>query len=344
MEKLMVRLLIILTFICQPAFGQMMGIESKIWLNQKFGHGSSYIAPSGTGIETLGVLEPSVTRNNTGGHDIYYTAWDGTHTVLAKATTDADFSTVTKLGVVIGNGTVVTRDVNCAEVVVEGDTTFVFAASTYSGTNIYLYTSVAGAAFVDQGPVINASLIPGLVGFGNSGFLTDSAIHVVKVGGKYQYYVEGNEGFQWMTYRLESTSLRGPYTYKGKITSLQVGTGSWSGPEPIWQDSTVNMFYHYSSAGTIPTWLGFATSTDLDNFTKKEIPFKAFEALPFGSATDQNADPRVIPAGNKVFLLSEYARNSAGYQFTIYKWTYNGTFKQLVTGLQSCIGCVGIYP
>jgi hypothetical protein len=114
------------------------------------------------------------------------------------------------------------------------------------------------------------------------------------------------------------------------------------------------MFYHYSLSGAnvIPTYLGYATSSDGLTFTQNEIPYKGLETLPYGpldpptyaTGTSQIADMDILQVGTKVYQLAEYFKNSSPVAGVIYRWYYPRNFKELVTNLQTCIGCAGVYP
>lgn len=346
----MVRLLFILLFFSQ-AQAQVGGIESKIWLNQRLGHGVPFLSGS-LSYESNSIGEPSIVPDS-GGVKIYYTANNGSNQfAIALATADSMEGTLTKRGVMFGNGTVVSRFANCSKVFKLGSTYYAYAVNGYGSGSTYLYTSSNGYAWSDQGVIFSTALIPSLVGYGNIGFVCDTTNVPVLLGGKYHAIVEGNEGFQWRLYHLESTSLTSGWTYVGRLDGLQEGSGSFSRASTTYLDSVYHIFYHYSSTGTLPTYGAYATSTDLSTFTKREVPFKTLESLPFGAfnaanltiGTNQLADITVQQVYGKVYMLADYVRNSSPTLCVIYRWNFHGAFNELITGLHSCIGCVGVYP
>ena len=320
---------------------QFLGVEVKNTLNQRFGHGSSFITPSLT-FESTCVLEPSAVRV---GDSIYYYYSGGCVPIAIGLATSYGLSgTLNKRGQVIGTGMAGNRNTNSSFALYTGGTFYIYAANNYTGNQAYLYTSTNGYSFTDQGVIFGSTLIPSVSSYGNMCILVDTSGAPAQIVGKYRAYVEANEGFQWMLYLLESTSLTSGWTFVQRLNSLKIGTGSWSGASAILLDGVTHMFYHYSSAGTIPTYVAYASASDGINFTQKEVPLKRFETPAYGASTDQIADQFILPYGNKVAMFAEYGRNSGGYAFTIYKWVYDGTFKQLITGLNNCIGCAGIYP
>ena len=351
MKKLNTILVTIIFF--NTSFGQNLGVEKKIWLNQKLGHGLSYITGS-ISLDSVGVLEPEIIKNpNDDTIRILYTGMRlNNSTAVFLATTDSIGGTLTKWGAVIGQGASgVSRFANSTGAVYYEDTLFVWCANGYGGS-VYLYKSIDGGHSFDAGTIAfeEGVTIPLSLGFGNSGILKDTTGQAKVISGKYRMYAEANEGFHWMTYLCESTSLNGPWELIQNVHTLRVNSGSYSGGAPIWIDSVTHMFYHYSPSGAsvIPTYLAYATSTDGITFTQKEVAYKKIESYPFGTSNPndlQIADMSLCQYKGRVYHIAEFYRNNVNpAKATIYRWSFNGTFKQLITGLKNCIGCAGVYP
>lgn len=349
------KLLIVFLFISTACNAQtgFMGVEVFPTLNQRLGHGAPYFGGS-LPLDSIGVLEPEIIRRTTDDTiRILYTGMraDGT-TAVFLATTDSIGGTLTKWGEVIGRerqfGGVYA---NCTGAVFYQDTLFAFCARGYSDA-VHLYKSVDGGHTFGSYTIAfdRPGIIPNTLGYGNSGILKDTAGAAKQIGGKFRMYIEANEGFHWMTYLCEATSLNGPWTYIQNISSLRINGGSYSGGAPIWLDGVTHVFFHYSPSGVsvLPTYLAYAYSSDGINFTQNEAPFKYLEAHPYGTSNPndlQIADMSFAQVRGNVYMIAEYFRNNVTtIHSVIYRWKYKGTFKQLITNLQTCIGCAGIYP
>jgi hypothetical protein len=348
--KKILTLLLLTGLYCKAQF---LGFEVKNTLNQRLGHGLSYITGS-ISLDSIGVLESEIIKNpNDDTIRILYTGMRlGNSTAVFLSTTDSIGGTLTKRGAVIGQGASgVSRFANCTGAVFYQDTLYAWCAVGYGG-DVYLYKSTNKGYSFDAGTIAfqRGVTIPLTQGFGNSGILKDTSGQPKIINGKFRMYAEANEGFHWMTYLCESTSLRGPWTLIQNVSTLRVNGGSYSGGAPIWLDSVYHMFFHYSPNGTsvIPTYVGYATSTDGINFTQKEVAYKKLESYPFGSSNPndlQIADMTIAQIKGRVYHIAEFYRNNVDpAKSSIYRWQYNGTFKDLITNLTICIGCVGVYP
>lgn len=356
----MKKLVIILFLIPSFCFAQMLGVEVKKTLNQRFGQGVYYITANHNSYDTNAVLEPTILKDS-GRLKIYYTGTDTSNqTSICLITTDSIGGTKTKQGRVIGLGTVNARQANSSDIVKLSGTYYLYAPASYNSTSVYLYTSSDGYTFSDQGAILNISLIPNGQYWGNMAILKDTSGAPVQVAGKYQIIAEANNPttFIYQLYLLECTTLNGTWTYNSTLTTLQVpgsaaNTGTYSGGCYKYLDGVYYLFYHYSQTLSLPTYLAYATSTNTTTWTKHEVPFKAFEALPLGAVnapsynggTSQIADPWVEQVGNKTYLIAEYFANNTSTvpKGVIYKWVFDGTFKELVTGLNDCFSCPGTY-
>lgn len=205
--------------------------------------------------------------------------------------------------------------------------------------NIYGYTSLDGVNWIDAGIKIDkATAFPGhaMMGFGNIGVCVDEKNNPVVIGGKYLSLVEASNGTTWSIWRATADSLMGTWTLADSLSSLQVrGTGMYGGPQLIYKNGTYYAFYHYGTSGNLPTLLAYATSTDCINWTVKETPFVPFDIKPYGVLTDQIADPYFTEINGKVYMLAEYCQNTGAgsYRSSIYLWTFDGTFQQMLNYL-----------
>jgi hypothetical protein len=351
----MVKLLTILLFISQFSFAQtgIFGVEVYPTINQRLGHGVSYITGTTT-LDSIGALEPEIIINpDDDTIRILYTGIraNGT-TAVFLITTDSIGGSFTKHGAVIGQGASgISRFANCTGAVYHQDTLFAWCANGYGG-DVYLYKSIDGGHNFDAGTLAfqRGVTIVAATGFGNSGILKDTSGQAKTISGKYRMYTEATEGFHWMTYLCEATSLNGPWTLIQNISSIRVNGGSYSGGAPIWHDNVYYMFFHYSPSGVsvIPTYLGFATSADGITFTLKEVPYKYLESYPFGTSSPsdlQIADMTLAQINGKVYHLAEFFRNNTStVHSAIYRWRSTLSFKDFITNLTTCIGCPGIYP
>lgn len=345
-KNLIILLLFLFSIIgCKSQVG-FLGVEDKIHLNQRFGHGVEYLVGNQS-YEGGCVLESTILKVGDSAF-IYYTAHHDT-SAIALMTTHRIGETQNKRGIVIHP-----RSSGLNDIVISGGTFYLFGVDWNGAGNCYLYTSTNGYSFTDQGIIFPFTLIPHGTYYGNIGILKDTSGAPIQVGGKYKIIAEANttDNFLFELHLLESVSLSGPWTYVQKLTSLQIGVGSYSGPCLKILDGVYYLFYHYSQSGVLPTDLAFATSTDLINWTVKEYQMKGLEELPYGAfnpndftvGTSQIADQWVEQIGSDVHMIAEYVQNSNPPQMVIYHWVYHGSFKQLVTGLVNCIGCIGIYP
>ena len=338
---------IIILFLFSTAKAQVGGLLNTRNLNNSLSTGVQWLTSAGT--NGAAVLEITHLRDS-GKIKFLYTTSDSTGiNSLSVAAIDSMTGTITKYGKVIGVGLAGNRQANTSEWFKVVDTIYCYAASNYNSTNLYLYTSTNGGfAFTDQGAMLNISIIQGATYWGNTGLLKDTAGVPVQINGKYQLFIEASNTAHaiYELHLLESASLRGGWTYVRKLGgALQgISIGTSSGPRPIYLDGVCHLFYHYSPVLSIPTYLAYATSMDLAIWFKREIPYKKFESLPYGVSTDQIADPDVFQFQGKTYHLAEYTFNTTPYKSVIYKWTYNGTLKQLLFGLAPCIGCAGVYP
>lgn len=345
MKKYIITILVLFFFTSSKSQLTFAGVETFNTLNQRFRTGASYITGS-AGFEGNCVLESTILKDS-GKVKIYYTAHHDT-SAIALITTDSIGAAQVKQGIVIHP-----RSSGLNDIVKQSGTYYLYGVDWNGLAQCYLYTSTNGWTFTDQGVLLNLALVPNCAFYGNIAILKDTSGAAVTVGGKYKMIAEVSNSvtFIFELHLLESVSLSGPWTYVQKLTTLQLGVGSYSGACLKVLDGVYHVFYHYSSTGVLPTYLAYATSSDLLTWSIKEYPMKALESLPYGpltppftTGTSQIADTWVEQVGTKTYMIAEYVQNSNPPLMQIYKWVYNGSFKQLITGLNNCLGCEGIYP
>lgn len=297
------------------------------------------LLPSDVSVDALAVQEISVIPDE-GAIKIYFTVHAGganNNIWLATATDIEDEWTI--VGDVVGRGfggAPANRQALGSHVFRHGGYIYCAATNGYGGggagedRHIYLYRSTDGVTFTDLGKLLDKSLIPSGVGYGNI------YINPTLVNGVYECLVESSLNSSiWTIHRLTSTNIESGWTYANACTSLQVATGGmYGGPQMIHHNGTWYTFYHYgTNSGNLPTVIGWAKSADLVTFQKKESPLFAIEAKPYGVNTDQLADPFIVESNGKTYLFGEYSKNAGYYESQVWMWVYNGTFAQLVDGV-----------
>lgn len=293
------------------------------------------------------VIEPSFFYDSAAGNvKIYYTGstTNGTANNIGLITTDTAFATLTRYGStqVIGmgsGGATSNRRAHSSWVGKLGNTYYALANNGYGGNNtgedrnVYGYVSTDGLTWTSRGIVINKStcFTSALVGFGNTGVVTDQYNKPVVIHGKYQALVEVAGGPGWETYFAQADSLMGVWTLIQKIPTIQpVVAGMYGGPCCFYVNGTYYAFIHYGSvSGNLPTYLSYAKSTDGINWKVEEAPFKTILATPFPN-TDQIADPFLCEINGKVYMIAEYVQNAPTYMAQLRLWVYNGTFLQMI--------------
>lgn len=189
---------------------------------------------------------------------------------------------------------------------------------------VYLYKSTDGVNFIDLGVIFQNSLIPNSNGYGNT------SIYPQLVNGKYEILTESKVNGLYEIHRLNSTSIESGWQYVNKLSGLQVNSvGMYGGPWHTYFNNKWWVAYHYSPNQYTPTYLAWAVSDDLETFNIKESPMFGIETTPYGSATDQIADPFIVESQGKCFMLAEYNRNNPFYA-QLWLWSFDGEFEQLV--------------
>jgi hypothetical protein len=350
------RLLFALLFFQLTACAQIVGVEKKVWLNQRWGHGVEFITGTPGGGNNA-VLENSLVPDS-GKIKIFYTGSNtsGQNSLYMSVATNMD-STPTLIGRVLGLGVTTARNVNCSKVTKIGDTLYAFAPNGYNSNTVYKYKSITGGyTWTDGGTLVTTATIPGLIAFGNIEVVGDSTRTPVLIGGKYIWLIEGQSGFHWQLHLLTSTNINGPLTYVKNLTTLSVFGGSYSGASATLLDNRIHLFYHYSpnSSGVLPTFIAYAYSDDTaSTWTQRERPMKYLESLPYGplpatpnysTGTSQIADWDHVPFNGYIYGVAEYFKNSNPVEGVLYRWRFRGTFRELISDLRPCIGCRGVYP
>jgi len=304
--------------------------------------------------------EPSIFYDNvTGETRIYFT---GGKDSLGQAayvnrigyTSTTNFTTFTSplisFGVGAGSGVPSTRRATSSWTGKVGAKYYSFALNGYPGlvhagqdANIYGYSSNDGIAWQDEGMKFNKATawlggpLPntgmGASGFGNTGICTDQYNNPVVIAGKYVAIVDIFDGSIWRAVRAEADSLMGNWTLTHSLSSMQVATnGLYGGSQLLFVNGVYYVFYHYApTSGNLPSYLGYATSTDCINWTKKETPIFTNILNPYGTAnSNQIADPFLCEINGKVFMVAEYTDGNPPYPARVMMWTYNGTFDQMI--------------
>jgi hypothetical protein len=213
----------------------------------------------------------------------------------------------------------------------------------------YLFKSTDGLTNWSMvGQTLNKSSFTNLGGgYGNT------SIWPQKVDGKYLMLPEISDSNNvWRIHRAIADSIEGPWTITHELTDLKIN-GMYGGAVNFHLNGKWHVFYHYGSGTGInapgdlgpnlPTFLAYATSLDGISWTKKEFPFFALEALPFGPpasasvGTTQLADPyitEVVESGiTYVYLTAEYVENSSPTKNQTRWWRWRGTLAELVAAL-----------
>jgi hypothetical protein len=289
------------------------------------------LLPADVDVATKGVLEISVLQEFDGTFKIYFTNSDGTAggNVISVATaTDLEGTWTINPTPIIGlgaGGAPSDRQANCSMVVKANGFYYCFASNGYSGGSVYLYKSSDGVTFTDLGQVISPADVSGGAACGNT------SVYPLKVNGKYEMVVEVSDGLIWKLYRFNSSNIESGWTFINALPSLQVAPGGmYGGAHHFYSGGMWHIFYHYCPIGSIlPTYLAYATSTDLVTAIVREAPLFGIEATPY-TPTDQLADPFFIQtANNESYLFAEYCTNTGLFESQFWYWKFDGTFENL---------------
>lgn len=279
-----------------------------------------------------GVLEPSVIVDDNN-IKIYFTRTTGQEHVICLATTnDMEGDWVIAENPVIGmgyGGAPLNRRAHCSHVIKKDGFYYCYATNGYgeglAGEDrcIYLYKSSDGIVFEDLGLFLNITAIAGNQGYGNV------SVYPEKVNGKYEMLVEARFDV-WKIFRFTSDNIDGNFVFQNSLVGLQIHSGSmYGGMHHFFQNNKWHIIYHYGEAGNLPTVLGYATSDNLDGVEVKEKPVFGLEAKPYFDNTDQLADPYIIEANGKCYLLAEYCTNTT-FNSQMWMWTFDGKLEDLL--------------
>jgi hypothetical protein len=112
----------------------------------------------------------------------------------------------------------------------------------------------------------------------------------------------------------------------------------WGGAWAKLINGIIHIAYHYGSqVGDIPTLVAYATSVDtLATAQIRESPFSFYNPFPYGTDTDQVADPFFAEIDGNSYLFYEVCANFTvpnGFQSHIIKKTFPGTLAEAFSGL-----------
>jgi hypothetical protein len=315
----------------------MLGLPAK--LHDKFQPitGIAKLLPGNIGGGYDAIQEISVINDGPGNLKIYFTQQlSNSNNVIGMATAaHMEDTWAVQSQPVVGmgyGGAPSNRQANCSFIFKADGYYYCIATNGYGfgspgeDQNVYLYRSTDGITFTDLGKLLDKSLILGASGFGNC------SIYPALVNGKYEILAEARIGGIWQISRLSSTAIESGWTFINTLQGLQVISGGmYGGPQHFYFDSLWYIFYHYGSEpGNLPTLLGRAISSDLVTVLKKETPMFGIEATPYGSSTDQIADPFIVEADGKTYLVAEYCQNAGSYAAQIWMWSFSGTLTHLL--------------
>lgn len=201
--------------------------------------------------------------------------------------------------------------------------------------HIFSTTNLA-SGFTDHGIILQQSDFAAFgthTALGNVALVFDTNNIPVQIGGLYYALAECFKATYWRTYVATSSSLTGPWTVSHELTTAQpVASAMYGGMWAMLIGSTIHFAYHYGSiVGDLPTLLAYATSTDnLATATIRESPFAFYNPFPYGSLTDQSADPWFVQIGGSSYLFYEICANFTvnGFESYIVKKSFPGTLEQ----------------
>lgn len=298
--------------------------------------------------ETLAVLEPSVFVTPAGvelWHTFSYETTPGYITIRRAVAPTIDDTFVLDDSY-IGNGkggVAAGKSSNCGYGWYDAGTYYMIAGSSYNNPTfgdgkcrLYTATSLAGG-FTETAVLLDSTSYSGYLACGNVALILDETGKPVQIGGKYQMLAEIiRTGFTWQIFHGEANNIAGPWTLTGFCSGLEVANGgTFGGAWAVYLDGVTHILYHYCpiAATTLPTYIGYATSTDGGvTATIRETPATLTNPQPF-AATDQAADPWLVEINGRCYFFYELVDNSYVSSTTIQSHirmkSYNCTMHEL---------------
>lgn len=204
--------------------------------------------------------------------------------------------------------------------VAEGKVYLVFSVST---PQVYcmMYESTDGYNFTESSRTLaNVSGFNGTL-FGNHYIIPN------KIDGYYYWFIEGtNAQGVWQMKLMKSQNITTGWVVVGIINGLSPTAGAKGGPCVFYHNGRFKMFYHYSPNNTnLPTWIAYAEADVNDplNFTPYYMPLTPIIHKPWGSATDQYADPEIHEIDGRTFMICSIVNNGAA-QSELWRWDCEG--------------------
>lgn len=304
--------------------------------------------------ETLGVLEPSVFVSSEGVEMWYTDTHIPQQTVIRRAVApdiNSAFVKDPEIYIGYGEGGVPAGEAqNCGYNWMDGTTHWCIGTSGYgivagkSDGKVRIFSSASLASgFTNHGVIFDSSSFASVVNYGNVAVVLDTNGLPVQIGGKYRAIVEclrTGTPF-WHCLAAESNSLTSGWTCTHVMSTMQPIAGAmYGGAWAMLIDGVIHIVYHYGSqVGDIPTLLAYGTSTDsLATVVKREWPFTLFNPYPYGTLTDQAADPWLVEINGNSYLFYEITDNSytmsTMLRTQIRMKSFPGTLTQLFNGVR----------
>ena len=321
-------------------------------LSERMPTGGQPVFANGESFESNSFLEVSVVVE-TDHIKLYFTSnTSDTANTIALATAPTIAGPFTIVGRVIGRGTGGApsgRNAHSSCILKKDGVYHCWALNGYGFAgeprDVWHYTSSDGITWTsDAAAALTTGMYPDVQGYGNL------CVWPELVNGKYYMSAEYDSVAEniWKVVIAETTSLSGPWTITHTVSGLQAAAGGmYGGCDLKHIGGQWHVWYHYGSGeapllgGNLPTYLAYATSSDLQNWVLREAPFKKILISPHGPmsysnhtiGTNQIADPWLFEQNGKTYLVAEYVRNTSPIQSVLYYWEYEGNITNLVNGL-----------
>lgn len=197
--------------------------------------------------------------------------------------------------------------------------------TVWKPNNCILYESLDGRNFTEVSRTL--ANVAGFTTYGNHWIIPE------KIDGYYYWFIEGLVGGAvWRMSLLKSKQIDTGWELVGEVKGLTSGTGAKGGPCVYYQNGKFKMIYHFGPGSTnLPTYIAYAEANVNDPLYFKPLyyPLMAIEHKPWGSLTDQYADPELCEIDGKTYLFCSVVDNNTP-RATIYRWECDGRLSDIL--------------
>ena len=268
--------------------------------------------------ENAGILEPCVIYD--GSWRMWYRGGGlhGPHSMIGYATSPDGVTWTRNANPVFGNGYGgEARDVAEFRVIQTASGYLAYYNTCYtSPPALKVAASPDGVTWTTAGTCM--ALPTGCVYWGNVSVWNNGTWHML---------IEAYKSPRWQTYHATSSDGL-TWTLGPLVTSLQIGTGGWGGPDVHAINGVYWCWYHASTVPGNYSNIYCSSSTDGVNWT---FPQLVLARSGTDYETDQVADPHVLEVNGQSFMFYDADDNTTNLA-AIKLLTFPGTLAQLVTG------------